>query len=77
MSCLTVLCFGLAFTLSYEDKELVEALTQGIHFWDTPSVQSALQKIITKPSSVTTRPRNSIQFFHDRMERQLKEAGKK
>jgi len=37
--------------LRHEDRELVEALTQGPHFWDIPSVQSALQEMITKPLS--------------------------
>ena len=30
------------FAIGYEDSELVEAVTQGPHFWDIPSVQSAL-----------------------------------
>src|SRR5215472_13168648 len=40
-----------SFALSYQDSELVEAVTQDSRFWDRPSVQSALQEIITRPSS--------------------------
>jgi LuxR family glucitol operon transcriptional activator len=39
------------FALAYEDKELVEAITHSPHFWDIPSIKSALQEIVTRPSS--------------------------
>ncbi len=39
------------FVINYQDKELVEAVTHSARFWDTPSVQNALQEIITRPLS--------------------------
>ncbi|NWJ97860.1 MAG: tetratricopeptide repeat protein [Chloroflexi bacterium] len=39
------------FAEEYEDKDLVEAITQSITFWDLPSVQKALRTVITRPSS--------------------------
>jgi LuxR family glucitol operon transcriptional activator len=39
------------FVLNYDDEEMIEAMTQDARFWDTPSVQSVLQEIISKPLS--------------------------
>src|SRR5437588_994512 len=50
------------FVFQYEDRELVEALTQGPHFWDLPSVQSALQEMITRPSSYLQQEHQTL--FH-------------
>src|SRR5206468_2592339 len=50
------------FVLNYEDRELVKAMTQGSHFWDTPGAQSALQEIITRPSSYLQQERQTL--FH-------------
>ena len=36
------------FALNYEDRELVEALTQDSRFWDTSSIQSVLQEITAR-----------------------------
>jgi hypothetical protein len=48
------------FAIDYEESELVEAVTQGPHFWDVPSVQSALQEIITRPSSYLQKERKAL-----------------
>src|SRR6266849_6753116 len=48
------------FATDYEDKELVEAVTHSSHFWDIPSVQSALQEIITRPSSYLRQERKTL-----------------
>ena len=50
------------FALSYQDSELVEAVTQDSRFWDIPSVQSALQEIIIRPSSYLQQERQTL--FH-------------
>jgi len=48
------------FALNYKDTELVEAVTQDSHFWDIPSVRSALQEIVTRPSSYLQQERKTL-----------------
>lgn len=55
-------CAVEEFVRNYEDTELVEALTQSPRFWDTPSVQSALQKIITRPLSYLQQERHILLY---------------
>ncbi len=50
------------FALAYEDKEIVEAITHSPHFWDIPSIKSALQEIVTRPSSYLQPERKAL--FH-------------
>ncbi len=48
------------FADEYEDKELVEALTQSTRFWDLPSVQTALKEIVNRPSSYLSKERDTL-----------------
>lgn len=48
------------FASDYEDKELVDAVTESPRFWDVPSVQNALQEIITRPSSYLQQERQVL-----------------
>jgi len=48
------------FASEYEDKELVEALTESTRFWDLPSVQKALREVVTRPSSYLAQERDTL-----------------
>lgn len=48
------------FVREYEDREIVEAVTEDTHFWDIPSVQSALQEIVIRPSSYLSPERGIV-----------------
>jgi len=50
------------FASNYEDKEIVDAVTQNSRFWDKPGVQSTLQEIVARPSSYLQSERDTL--FH-------------